>query len=69
MQKHRPKTNALWVHYFADNFLNSKKLGLIAAELRRLRRFCRASLGYASATAAVWDELFEDLLVSGEEAA
>ena len=68
-QEHRPKTNALWVHYMADILLNQKQWGGTAAELRRLKRFRRAALGYASAAEAVWDELFEDLWVSGEEAA
>jgi serine/threonine-protein kinase haspin len=68
-QEHRPKTNALWLHYLADILLNQKQWGGTMDELRRLKRFRRAAMGYASAAEAVWDELFEDLWVSGEEAA
>jgi len=68
-QEHRPKTNALWVHYMADILLNQKHWGGTMDELKRLKRFRRAAMGYSSAAEAVWDELFEDLWVSGEEAA
>ena len=67
-QEHRPKTNSLWVHYLADILLHQKQWGATPDELQRLKRFRRATLGYASAAEAVWDELFEDLWVSGAEA-
>lgn len=65
-EKRFPKTNSLWIHYIADILLSSKKKYSCTKENKyQLRSFRKRTLTYDSATAAVNDEFFKDLWVTG----
>ena len=53
-----PKTNALWLHYLADCLLTDKRYPATNAQKSEIKAFKKRTMGYASASEALWDELF-----------